>query len=204
MTPPPTRLYPLPCSLLQATRFPAGGLLFFLQSLTHITHPDNMGKSLTIHPETAMHFSFDVAGPQLPQTQQTSADQTVPANSLEILRQILEVQKEHLQLSRAIAMASDGSQRSRTFLDRWGQQFPDLAAGCKQILPQLERAYMELMQDLTLRVQDDGPDGLDNEFSMAEFLDRYGMKLGQLGTILNLVTPIAEAYSPQPAAEEES
>src|SRR5262245_39490791 len=123
-----------------------------------------------------MHFSFDVGAPQCPQPPQTTGEQTVPADSLEILRQILEVQKEHLQLTRAIAVANDGCQRWRTFLDRWGNQFPNLAAGCKEVLPHLERAYMELMQDLTSRLQDDGPDALDNEFSMAEFLDRYGMK----------------------------
>jgi hypothetical protein len=152
-----------------------------------------------------MHFSFDVAGPQFPQPQQVSAEQAVPANALELLREILEVQKEQLQLSRAIAMANDGGQRWRTFLSRWGDQFPNLAGSCKEVLPQLERAYMDLMNELTTRLQDDGDDALETEFALAEFLDRYGMKLGQIGTILNLVTPLAEAYTPpQPAAEEES
>ena len=120
-----------------------------------------------------------------------------------LLRQILEVQKEQLQLTRMVAIANDGGHRWRSFLARWSEDYPDLAAGCKQVLPQLERAYMELMNDLSTRLQDDGPDALDNEFTLGEFLDRYGMKLGQMGTILNLVTPLAEAYvPPQPAADE--
>src|SRR4051812_2283430 len=133
--------------------------------------------------EFAMHFSFDVAAPNRPQPPQQSSEQAVPANQLELLREILEVQKEQLALSRAVA--NDGGQRWRTFLARWGDQYPDLAAHCKDVLPQIERAYMDIMQDLTTRLQDDGPDALDSEFGLAEFLDRYGMKLGQIGTILN-------------------
>ena len=51
-------------------------------------------------------------------------------------------------------------------------------------------------------LRDDGPDAIDNEFTLGEFLDRYGMKINQLGTILSLVTPVAEsAPRPQPAED---
>ena len=36
------------------------------------------------------------------------------------------------------------------------------------------------------------PVAIDNDFALQEFLDRYGMRLAQLGTILNLVAPLAE------------
>src|SRR5262249_50760779 len=120
-----------------------------------------------------------------------------------ILRQILEVQKEQLQLTRAVVAANDGSQRWKTFLARWGDQYPDLAATCKDVLPRLERAYIDLMSELTSRVHDEGDEALDSEFALSEFLDRYGRRLGQIGTILNLVTPLAEAYTPPQTAEEE-
>jgi hypothetical protein len=58
---------------------------------------------------------------------------------------------------------------------------------------------------LTEKLTDD-PDAIDNEFTLGEFLDRYGMKLNQLGTILNMVTPLAENAPPppQPAATEDA
>ena len=37
-----------------------------------------------------------------------------------------------------------------------------------------------------------GDDPPDNDFALQEFLDRYGMRLAQLGTIINLVAPLAE------------
>jgi hypothetical protein len=49
-----------------------------------------------------------------------------------------------------------------------------------------------MIAELTERLNDAGDD-LDNDFSLQEFLDRYGMRLAQLGTILNLVAPLSEA-----------
>jgi hypothetical protein len=52
-----------------------------------------------------------------------------------------------------------------------------------------------------LRQNDNG--SLDNEFVLGEFLDRYGMRLSQLGTILSIVAFLAEAASPPQAQSEE-
>ena len=63
-------------------------------------------------------------------------------------------------------------------------------------MPVLERSYGKLMAELTDHLRDNGPDPLDNDFALQEFLDRYGMRLTQLGMILNLVAPLADAGSP--------
>lgn len=151
-----------------------------------------------------MNFQFQVAGPNMPQEQ--AVPQSVPANPVELLRQILEAQKEQNALLRHLIIANDGGLRWRNFLNRWNEQYPEMAVGCKDVLPHLERAYMEMMNELTERLRDDGDDALDNEFTLGEFLDKYGMKLGQLGQIINLVTPLAEAAPPPqaPASDEAS
>ncbi len=149
-----------------------------------------------------MHFSFDVSGPTQPQP---PVPTDVPADMLELLRQILDVQKEQYALTRAVAIANDQGQKWRHFLSKWNGEYPNVAHDCKTVLPLIERAYMDLMRDLTEKLTDD-PDAIDNEFTLGEFLDRYGMKLNQLGTILNMVTPLAENAPPppQPAATDES
>src|SRR4051794_19332030 len=111
----------------------------------------------------------------------------------DLLRQILEVQREQLAYQRAAAAAHDMTARWRAYLSRWQQEFPGLSEGCRKAMPLLERCYGQLISDLTERLTDD--DGLDNDFALQEFLDRYGMRLAQLGTILNLVAPLAEAGS---------
>jgi hypothetical protein len=60
------------------------------------------------------------------------------------------------------------------------------------VLPQLERAYIALIAELTERLTDEGDDAIGNEFALSEFLDRFGMRLNQLGSILTLVGPLAD------------
>jgi hypothetical protein len=113
---------------------------------------------------------------------------------VDLLRQILEVQREQLGYQRAAAAAHDMTARWRAFLSRWQNEFPDLSENCRKAMPILERCYGQMITDLTERIDDDP---LDNEFAVQEFLDRYGMRLAQLGTILNLVAPLAEAGASQ-------
>jgi hypothetical protein len=105
------------------------------------------------------------------------------------------VQREQLAQQRAAAAAHDMTARWKAFLARWQHEFPDLSEGCRRAVPLLERSYGQMISDLTDRLSDE--DALDNDFALQEFLDRYGMRLAQLGTILNLVAPLAEAGPPQ-------
>lgn len=118
-----------------------------------------------------------------------------------LLRQLVEVQREQLNLLRAQAAAQDQSARWRAFLTRWEQDFPDIGRSCRQVLPEIERAYLQLIRDLTDRLQDEGASELDNDFALGEFLDRYGARMGQLGTILAQLGPIADAAAQQSASE---
>jgi hypothetical protein len=119
---------------------------------------------------------------------------------VDLLRQIVEIQREQLTYQRAAAAAHDAVARWRAFLARWQQEFPDLSDGCRKALPHLERCYGQLIRDLTEKLTSDEDNGLDNDFALQEFLDRYGMRLAQLGTILNLVAPMAEAGPPGESA----
>ena len=142
-----------------------------------------------------MNFQFDVSN-FTPLTEHEAAPAAPPPETpLDLLRQILEVQREHLAHLRASAASHDMAARWRAFLSRWQQDFPDLSDACRKVVPILERSYGKLIADLTERLGDE--DALDNDFALQEFLDRYGMRLAQLGTILNLVAPLAEAGPPQ-------
>jgi hypothetical protein len=141
-----------------------------------------------------MHSQFDV-------TPFSSAPVDPPkeglghAESLDLLRQMLEVQREHLALLRASAAAHDTSSRWRAFLARWREDFPDLSESCRDALLVLEKSYGALIADLVDHLRQNGSGALETDFALQEFLDRYGMRLTQLGTILNMVAPLAEASS---------
>jgi hypothetical protein len=139
-----------------------------------------------------MAFPIDAPATPLPaQPVEPPAPPPPVPDTVDLLRQILEVQREQLTQQRAAAAAHDLAARWRAYLARWQSEFPDLSENCRKAMPLLERAYARMILELTERLNDEG-DGLDNDFTLSDILDRYGMRLAQLGTLLNLVGPLAE------------
>src|SRR5262245_55194832 len=103
-----------------------------------------------------MNFQIDVtsAAFQAPPERPPSTSAT-PGEVVDLLRQILEVQREQLTYQRAAAAAHDMTARWRSFLSRWQNEFPDLSEGCRRTLPALERCYGQMIADLTERLSDE-------------------------------------------------
>jgi hypothetical protein len=139
-----------------------------------------------------MNFQIDVTS-TLPPAPPEPTPAAAPAEMLDLMRQLLEVQREQLAYQKAAAQAHDVGSRWRAFLSRWKDDFPGLSEACRKALPALERSYGQLIVELTDHLNGEEEDGLDTDFALQEFLDRYGMRLAQLGTILNLVGPLADA-----------
>jgi hypothetical protein len=142
-----------------------------------------------------MNFQIDVTS-TLPATPAEAPHPVSTPETVEVLRQILEVQREQLAYQKAAAAAHDVGSRWRAFLGRWKEDFPGLSEACRKALPALERSYGQLIVELTDHINAEESGSLDNDFALQEFLDRYGMRLAQLGTILNLVGPLADAGVP--------
>jgi hypothetical protein len=140
-----------------------------------------------------MHFQFDMTAVDYPRVENPSGG----GNEVtELLRQILEVGREQLNQQRALTAAHDNQSRWRAFVARWKDNFPELPDTCRQALPILERAFGKMISEMTEQLCQDGDDALDNDFALQEFLDRYGIRLPQLGTLLNMVAPLAETSCP--------
>lgn len=139
-----------------------------------------------------MHFQFIVAPP----TPALIPPTPPPAEATaELLTQLLEVQREQLGLMQAAA-ATNGENnvaRWRNFFDRWREDFPELPGAFRDILPTVERAYLRLMNEIVLHLKDEDGPGLDDDFSLGEFLDRYAIRASQIGAILNLLGQMSDA-----------
>jgi hypothetical protein len=119
----------------------------------------------------------------------------LPVTTDDLLRELLTVQRD--QLNQLRASAQDAGARWRALLARWKENFPDLPEICREALPIIERAYGGIIAALAEELRQNGEDALDTDFALQDFLDRYGMRLGQIGNILNLVAPLAEAANSQ-------
>ncbi len=115
----------------------------------------------------------------------------------QLLRQLVGLQQEQLGLLKTQAANQDNSGRWKAFLARWAEEFPNIGAACKQAMPALERAYLTLVRELTDRVNAAEGGELDDEFVLSEFLDRFGIRIGQLGNILGQLGPLADAAPPR-------
>ena len=104
-----------------------------------------------------MQFQFDVASnsaavlPPLP----VAGAETVP----ELLRQILQVQREHLNHARATS--HDNLARWRNLLSRWQNDQPEFADHCKSAYPLLEKSYVQMLAGMVKELSEQGDDALD-------------------------------------------
>jgi hypothetical protein len=154
-----------------------------------------------------MQFQFGVSSMAPP----TPAAPPAASTTEDLLRQILEVQREqldqmralattqreHIEHMRAAAAANDPNARWRAVMERWEKELPGFSEACRTILPTIERAYWGLKNTLVQQVAEEGEDSLDNEFAVQEFLDRYALRLMHLGYILNSLAPLVEATTPK-------
>ncbi|MCI0642917.1 MAG: hypothetical protein L0Y72_06065 [Gemmataceae bacterium] len=148
-----------------------------------------------------MQFQFDIAT-------HPAAAPVVPAGgdiNSEFLRQLLEVQRESVQVQReqltqARAVAQDNLGRWRTLLGRWQETMPMLPEHCRLAYPVLEKAYVHILSTMVEELAEQEDDALGNDFAVQEFIDRYGMRIGQLSHLLNVVGSMAEAAQQNEAA----
>jgi len=144
-----------------------------------------------------MHFQFDMSALAYPRVENSPGGAT---EVTDLLRQILDVERDQLNQLRAFLATHDGGARWRAFVARWKENFPELTDSCRQAVPILERTYGQMISDLTEQLCQNGNEALEDDFSLQEFLDRYGIRLTQLGTILNMVAPLADTGSPSESA----
>lgn len=114
----------------------------------------------------------------------------------DLLRELLEVQREQLTVLRTQQAASDDRTRWRGLHARHTDDFPNLPSECKSVLPLIERAYLSAVAELTTQLSDSDTDL--NEFSVNELLDRHAPRLGQLWAIMTQVGQLASVAPPDP------
>jgi len=157
-----------------------------------------------------MNFQFDIASSAKPVAPQAplAPGEVVPhlLNQIlemqrEVFNQMLEVQKAHLQHVRMAAQ--DHVARWRHILGRWQQDNPELTDSCKKAYPILEKAYVELLTGLIGELAEQGDEALESEFAVQEFIDKNGMKIGQLSHILSVIGPLTEAAQQNEAAKQQ-
>jgi hypothetical protein len=157
-----------------------------------------------------MQFQFDIASTSKPVQIQPHLP---PAEMVPyLLNQMLELQREQFaqiqrlqqdQLQILRVMAQDQVSRWRHILPRWAAEHPELAETSKKAYPLLEKAYVKMLVGVIEEMAEQGEEALDNDFAIQEFLDRFGMKIGQFSQMLSVLGPMSEAAQQNEAARQQ-
>jgi hypothetical protein len=114
--------------------------------------------------------------------------------SLDLQRQTLEFQRQQLELAREMTQVSR-EQRSRQMaeLERWQAGHEYVLESCRESLGQLEHVHAALMGELASYVKENYENLLEGEYSLTDFVDRFGPRLAHLNTMLAVLRPLAAA-----------
>jgi len=114
--------------------------------------------------------------------------------TLETQRQILEIQRQQLEISRELLQVNR-EQRARqgAELERWQAGHEHVIDACRDTLGRLEQVHAALMSDLANYVEDNHDNLLEGDFSLSDFVDRFGPRLAHLNTMLAVLRPLAAA-----------
>ncbi|MHB1559040.1 MAG: hypothetical protein ACYC61_16435 [Isosphaeraceae bacterium] len=116
--------------------------------------------------------------------------------TLESQRQILEIQRQQLEISRELLQVNR-EQRARqgAELERWQNGHEHVLEACRDTLGRLEQVHASLMGELANYVEENHENLLEGDFSLSDFVDRYGPKLAHVNTMLAVLRPLAAAKS---------
>jgi hypothetical protein len=151
-----------------------------------------------------MQFSFDIASASQPEKNEPiglRSDGSLGPIVLGVLQQMLENQRQAFQemtgllreqLNHSRAVQQEQMSRWKSMLQRWETEYPDLPEHARKVYPVMEKAYVDMLNQMATEMAERGDEAFDTEFALQEFVDRNAMKIGQFAHLLSVIGPISE------------
>ena len=104
----------------------------------------------------------------------------------------MEINRQQLELTREIVQVNR-EQRARQIADieRWRAGHAQVLDVSRETLEKLEQVHAALMNDMARYVEDNHENLLEGDFSLSDFVDRFGPRLAHLNTMLAVLRPLA-------------
>lgn len=113
------------------------------------------------------------------------------SQNLELQKQNLELQRQHLELTReTVHVAREQRAKQVAELEKWQAGHEHVMDACKEALGRLEQVHAALMGDMANHLDDNYENLLEGDFSLSDFVDRFGPKLAHLNTMLAVLRPL--------------
>jgi hypothetical protein len=118
--------------------------------------------------------------------------------TLELQRQSFELQRQQFEMIRETTQVNrDQRSRQGAELEKWQASHEPILDLCKQTLGKLEQVHAALMSELSEYVREHYENLCEGDFTLSDFVDRFGPRLAHLNTMLAVLRPLAAAQQNQ-------
>jgi hypothetical protein len=118
------------------------------------------------------------------------------SQTLELQRQMLDIQRQQAEMLRETTQVSrDQRARQGAELERWQQSHSRVLDLCKESLTRLEQVHSSLMGEMANYVEENYENLLEGDFTLSDFVDKFGPRLAHLNTMLAVLRPLAAAQN---------
>lgn len=112
----------------------------------------------------------------------------------EILREVLAAQDRTNEILEELVniMATSHKQRLQE-LHQWKNANPRLANSCREAAEALSRVQVEYLERMTEEINETAEDMTYGEFTLNEFVDRFGPRLAHLNGVIQVLAQLSSA-----------
>ena len=111
---------------------------------------------------------------------------------IRLLHEILQTQRQQLEVSREmLQFARENRQRQHAELEAWQRENQHVVEKCREVLGILSRVHSGMMSDIAEYIRENEETLLENEFSISEFVDRFGPRMHHLSAMLGVLKQVS-------------
>ena len=113
-----------------------------------------------------------------------------------LLHEMLHVQRQQVELTRELLQFTrENRQRQQAELEAWQRDNQGVVERCREVLGTLSRIHSALLGDMADHINENEEMLLENDFSMSEFVDRFGPRLHHLSAMLSVFKQVSTPSS---------
>ena len=113
---------------------------------------------------------------------------------IRLLHEILQTQRQQLEMNREmLQLAKESRQRQHAELEAWQRENQHVVERCREVLGTLSRVHSGMLSDIAEYIRENEETLLENEFSISEFVDRFGPRMHHLSAMLGVLKQVSAA-----------
>ena len=109
-----------------------------------------------------------------------------------LLYDILQTQRQQLEVSREMLQVTrENRQRQQAELEAWQRENKHVVERCREVLGTVSRVHSGMLCDMAEYIRENEETLLESEFSISEFVDRFGPRMHHLSAMLGVLKQVS-------------